>query len=79
MYVKVSGGRIVIPKKIREMLRIKEGEEVFLEVRNKEIILKPSIEEEPVKKLYGSVRVEPEKSPKKVAREWMAKKIEESL
>jgi len=79
LYVKVSGGRIVIPKKIRDMFRIKEGEEILLEVRNKEIILKPSIEEKPVDKLYGSIRVEAEESPKKVARGWMAKRIEESL
>jgi hypothetical protein len=61
------------------MLRIKEGEEILLEVRNKEIILKSSIEPKPVEKLYGSVKVEPEESPKKVARELIARRAEESL
>jgi len=76
MEVKVSaGGRIVIPKEIRDRLRIKEGDRILLEVRNREIILKPCIDN-PVNELYGSIPVKPEDSPKKVAREWMRRRLE---
>lgn len=78
--IKVSqGGRIVIPKEIREKLGIKEGDKIFIDMRGREIVLRPkNIIESPIDKLYGSVKVRPESSPKKVAREWMKKKIEES-
>ena len=34
-------GQIVIPKKIRDLFRIKKGTQVHVEARNGEIVLKP--------------------------------------
>lgn len=75
---KVSeGGRIVIPKKIRKKFGIKKEEDIKIEVEGKKIILRPeSLEENPVEKLYGSAKTEPEQSPKKEARKWVTEKLE---
>jgi len=78
--VKLSAaGRIVIPKKVRDGLKMREGDEISLEVRGREIVIRSAIEENPVGKLYGSVPVAPEENPKGVARKWITGKIEESL
>jgi len=36
-------GQIVIPKVIRESLGIEPGDEVMMEVREKEVLIKPSV------------------------------------
>lgn len=73
-----EGGRIVLPKEIREKFGVKKGEDVKIEVEGKKIVLKPeSVEEDPVEKLYGSTQTEPEQSPKKEARKWAMEKVEE--
>lgn len=74
---KVSiGGRIVIPKEIREKLGIIVGSKALLVLKDRELILKPIQKvKKPVDVLYGSVRVKPEISPKKVAREWLKKHL----
>lgn len=78
--VKVSvGGRVVIPKEIREKLKIESGDEVKISVKDRILVLKPEGIKNPVERLYGSVRTKPEEGPKKVAREWVKKKIEEDL
>lgn len=76
-----EGGRIVIPKDVREMFGLGVGEEVIVDVEGRKIVIKPKkMVEDPVERLYGSIRVKPEASPKKVAREWVMKEVEkESL
>jgi len=72
-----AGGRVVIPKNVREMFGLEVGEEVIVDVEGRKIVLKPKkIVEDPVERLYGSVKVKPEPSPKKVAREWAMKELE---
>jgi AbrB family looped-hinge helix DNA binding protein len=66
-----EGGRIVIPKEIRDRFGIEEKEEIRIEIEGKRIVLIPEgIEDDPVGKLYGSVRGEPEDNPKEAARKW---------
>ena len=66
------GGRVVIPKKFRDKLRIEEGDRVIVELRGREIMLRPKgIVENPVESLYSSVSVTPEESPKEVSRKWV--------
>jgi len=72
-----AGGRIVIPKDVREMFGLEVGEEVVVDVEGRKIVLRPKkIVENPVERLYGSVKVRPEASPKKVAREWVMREVE---
>lgn len=72
-----AGGRIVIPKNVREMFGLEVGEEIVVDVEDRKIILRPKkIVEDPVERLYGSVKVKPEASPKKVAREWVTRGVE---
>ncbi len=76
---KVSiGGRVVIPKEIREKLGIKRGDEVDITLEERTIKITTEGVRNPVKKLYGSVKTTPEESPKEVAREWMRKSGEDS-
>lgn len=75
---KVSvGGRVVIPKEIREKLGIKSGDEVTISLEGRTIKIIPEGIKKPVEKLYGSVKVKPEESPKEVAREWVQKKTKD--
>jgi AbrB family looped-hinge helix DNA binding protein len=72
-----EGGRVVIPKEIREIFGLDVGEEVVVDVEGKKIVLRPKkIAENPVERLYGSVKIKPETSPKRVAREWAMKELE---
>ena len=72
-----AGGRVVIPKKMRERFGLKEGEGIIIELEGRKIVLKPKkMIENPVDALYGSARVRPEESPKKVAREWVRRALE---
>jgi len=71
-----AGGRIVIPKDVREMFGLEVGEEIVVEVEGRKIVLRPKkMVENPVERLYGSVKVKPEVSPKKVAREWVMERV----
>jgi AbrB family looped-hinge helix DNA binding protein len=75
-----AGGRIVIPKDVREMFGLEVGEEIVVDVEGRRIILRPKkIVEDPVERLYGSVKVKPEASPKKVAREWVTREVEREI
>lgn len=78
--VKLSaGGRIVIPKKMRKVLRVEEGDGLLLSMEGKKLVIQSmNMVENPVEKLYGSVKVGG-KNPKKEAREWMRKRVEEDL
>lgn len=51
-------GQVTIPKKIREKLGLKEGKKVSFEVRGKEAVLLPEVEEplESLKELREEVR-----------------------
>jgi len=58
------------------MFGLEVGEEIVINVEGKKIVLRPKkIVENPVERLYGSVKVKPESSPKKVAREWAMKRV----
>ncbi len=71
-----AGGRVVIPKDVRKMFGLEVGEEIVVYVEGRKIVLRPKkMVENPVERLYGSVKVKPEASPKKVAREWVMKKV----
>jgi len=78
--VKLSaGGRIVIPKKMRKALRVEEGDGLLLSMEGKKLVIQSmNMVESPVKKLYGSVKAGG-KNPKKEAREWMRRRVEEDL
>lgn len=39
-------GQVVIPKIIREVLGIRSGDEIIMEVREKELLLKPGLDPE---------------------------------
>lgn len=50
-------GRVVIPKELRERLNLKPDQSMLIEVRGKEIVLKPALEVENfVAELRGCVR-----------------------
>jgi bifunctional DNA-binding transcriptional regulator/antitoxin component of YhaV-PrlF toxin-antitoxin module len=58
------------------MFGLEVGEEIVVYVEGRKIVLRPKkMVENPVERLYGSVKVKPEASPKKVAREWVMKKV----
>lgn len=48
-------GQIVIPKVIRESVGIKPGEEVVMEVRDKEVVIKPGMDPEEFVESFCSV------------------------
>jgi AbrB family looped-hinge helix DNA binding protein len=47
-------GQIVIPKDIRDLLHIQPGSEILIEILDKEIILRPSIDPESYLKQFIS-------------------------
>lgn len=57
--VKLSaGGRIVIPKKMRKALRVEEGDGLLISLEGKKIVItSANMVDNPVEKLYGSVKV----------------------
>ena len=57
--VKLSaGGRIVIPKKMRKALRVEEGDGLLISLEGRRIVItSASMVENPVERLYGSVKV----------------------
>jgi antitoxin component of MazEF toxin-antitoxin module len=58
------------------MFGLEIGEEIVVNVEGRKIVLRPKkMVDNPVERLYGSVEVKPEASPKKVAREWAMKKV----
>lgn len=74
-----QGWRIVIPKSIREKLGIEKGDKMEITMRGRDIVLRPKgAERNPLDKMYGSVKVAAEESPKKEARKWLEKEPEDS-
>lgn len=54
MQVKLtSKGQLVIPKPIRDALRLKTGDRLDIQVENERIVLHPSRVEERIEALYG--------------------------
>jgi len=50
-------GRVVIPKELRERLDLKPEQSIFIEVRGKELVLKPALKVEKfMEELRGCVR-----------------------
>ncbi|MFQ6077429.1 MAG: AbrB/MazE/SpoVT family DNA-binding domain-containing protein [Candidatus Bathyarchaeia archaeon] len=70
-------GRIVLPKEIRERYGVGERSRLIIRERVREIVLVPVRRyERPTEALYGSVRLErPVDEPKKVAREYLRRKL----
>jgi len=52
-----SKGQIVIPKIIREALGIQPGDEIVMEVRGKELVVKPELDPEKFIEDFCSVEV----------------------
>ncbi len=77
---KVSDGwRIVIPKSIREKLGIEKGDKMKITMKGRDIVMRPKgAERNPIDRMYGSVKVAAEESPKREARKWLEKELEDS-
>ena len=51
-------GQLVIPKDVREHLGVREGSEVQMEIRELEIVIRPSLKgEEALEKFLSSVKI----------------------
>jgi AbrB family looped-hinge helix DNA binding protein len=74
-------GRIVLPKHLREKYGVKEGFRLIVRDFKGQIILVPvKTYEKPTEALYGSVKLEkPIEEPKRVAREYIQKKLAKGL
>jgi AbrB family looped-hinge helix DNA binding protein len=74
-------GRIVLPKQLREKYGVQEGFRLIVTDFGGRICLVPvKIYEKPTEALYGCVRLEePIEEPKRVAREYVRKKLAEDL
>lgn len=74
-------GRIVLPKRIREKYGVREGSRLIVIGLKDRIVLVPvKVYESPTKALYGSVvRREPIEEPKRLAREYIRKRLSEGL
>jgi len=74
-------GRIVLPKKVRELYDMREGTRLIIRQRDGEIALIPvATYENPTEALYGSVKPEqPIDEPKKVAREHARQRLVEGM
>jgi AbrB family looped-hinge helix DNA binding protein len=70
-------GRIVLPKKIRDKYGVREGFRLIVVDFKGQICLVPvNTYEKPTKALYGDVKLEkPVDEPKRVAREYIRKKL----
>lgn len=74
-------GRIVLPKNLRDKYNINEGSRFIVRERDGEIVLVPVKKyDRPTEALYGSVCLEkPIEEPKKVAREYIKRKLAEEF
>ena len=74
-------GRIVLPKKIRKKYGVQEGYRLIVTESMGRICLIPVKKyEKPTEALYGSVKAEkPVDEPKRLAREYMRKKLLEDM
>ena len=70
-------GRIVLPKQIREKYGVREGFRlIVLDFRGQICLVPVSTYDKPTDALYGSVKVDkPIDEPKRVAREYVRKKL----
>lgn len=70
-------GRIVLPKEVRDRYGVREGFRLIVRDFEGQICLVPvNTYEKPTEALYGAVKVEkPIDEPKRVAREYIRKKI----
>jgi len=74
-------GRIVLPKQLREKYGVQEGFRLIVtDFRGRIVLVPVKTYEEPTEALYGCVRLEkPIEEPKRVAREYVRKKLAEDL
>jgi len=70
-------GQVVIPKDIREMLKLKKGEKIVFEVRGNEVILRQ--EQDPVEFLGNFLNTPKIKRGKKSIKEMVLEQYEEEL
>lgn len=70
-------GRVVIPKRLREKFKVKEGDRLIVRQHGDQIILIPVARyTHPTEELHGSVEPKrPIDEPKVLAREFMRKKL----
>jgi AbrB family looped-hinge helix DNA binding protein len=74
-------GRIVLPKQLREKYGVQEGFRlIVMEFMGRICLVPVKTYEKPTEALYGCVRLEkPIEEPKRVAREYIRKKLTEGL
>ena len=72
---------MVLPKKLREKLRVKEGDRLIVREHADQIVLIPVVRyAHPTRELYGSVAPKtPLDEPKKFARDYLRHKLREEL
>ena len=74
-------GRIVLPKQLREKYGVQEGFRlIVMDFRGRIVLVPVKTYEKPTEELYGSVKLEkPIEEPKRVAREYIRKKLVEEV
>jgi AbrB family looped-hinge helix DNA binding protein len=74
-------GRIVLPKDVRDKYGVREGFRLIVtDFRGKICLVPVTTYEKPAEALYGSVKFDkPVDEPKRVAREYIRKKLLEDL
>jgi AbrB family looped-hinge helix DNA binding protein len=74
-------GRIILPKRVREKYGVHEGVRlVITEYRGSICLVPVKVYEKPTEALFGAVKLrEPLEEPKRVAREYIRKKLSEDL
>ncbi|MBI2044871.1 AbrB/MazE/SpoVT family DNA-binding domain-containing protein [Candidatus Pacearchaeota archaeon] len=70
-------GQVVIPKDIREMLKLKRGERVVFEVRGNEVVLRQ--EQDPIEFLENFLNTPKIKRGKKSIKKMILEQYEEGL
>lgn len=70
-------GRLVLPKKLREKFKVKEGDRFIVREYGDQIILIPVVQyKHPTQELHGSIELKiPIDEPKELARSFLRKRL----